>query len=101
MMFVSLPMVDQVRAPAIESMTTRVRAAVAASAVEDADLVVDEVDLVDARVERPERLAQRGIERVDRPVAVGGGVQDLAVHLHLDRRLGQQLAPVALLDRQV
>ncbi len=30
MMFVSLPIVDQVRAPSIESMTTLVRAAVAA-----------------------------------------------------------------------
>jgi len=30
MMLVSLPIVDQVRAPSIESMTTRVRAAVAA-----------------------------------------------------------------------
>ena len=30
MMFVSLPIVDQVRAPSAESMTTRVRAAVAA-----------------------------------------------------------------------
>ena len=30
MMFVSLPMVDHVRPPAVESMTTRVRAAVAA-----------------------------------------------------------------------
>ena len=67
-------------------------------AVEDAHLVVDEVDVVDRRVERAERLAQRGVERVDRAVAVGRGVQDLAVDLHLDRRLGEQLAAVALLD---
>ena len=78
-------------------MMTRVRAAVAGVAVEDADLVVDEVDVVDRRVERPERLAQRGVEGVDRAVAVGRGVQGLAVDLDLDRRLGQQLAPVALL----
>ena len=67
-------------------------------AVEDAHLVVDEVDVVDARVERAERLAQRGVEGVDRAVAVGRGVEDLAVDLDLDRRLGQQLAAVALLD---
>ena len=56
------------------------------------------MDVVDARVERAERLAQRGVERVDRAVAVGRGVQDLAVDLDLDGRLGQQLAAVALLD---
>ena len=66
--------------------------------VEDADLVVDEVDPVELRVERPERLAERGVEGVHRAVAVGGGVEDLALHLHLDGRLGQQLAPLALLD---
>ena len=67
-------------------------------AVEDAHLVVDEVDVVDGRIERPERLAQRGVERVDRAVAVGGRVQHLAVDRDLDRRLGEELAPVALLD---
>ena len=98
MMFVSLPIVDHVRSPSVESMTTRVRAAGRRPAVEDAHLVVDEVDAVEQRVERAERLAQRGVERVDRAVAVGGRVQDLAVDLDLDRRLGQQLPPVALLD---
>ena len=44
-------------------------------AVEDAHLVVDQVDVVDGRVERAQRLAQRGVERVDRAVAVGGGVE--------------------------
>ena len=68
------------------------------AAVEDAHLVVDEVDVVEPRVERPERLAQGGVERVDRAVAVGCGMERLAVDLDLDRRLGQQLATVALLD---
>ncbi len=98
MMFVSLPIVDQVRAPSAESIMTRVRAAVAASPVEDPDLVVDQVDRVELRVEGAERLAQRGIEGVDRAVSVGRRVEHLAVDLDLDRRLGQELAAVALLD---
>ena len=61
-------------------------------AVEDPDLVVVQVDVVELRVERPERLAQRGVERVDRAVSVGGGVEDLAVDLDLDGRLGEELA---------
>ena len=97
-MFVSQPIVDHARAPSAESMTTRVRAAGRRLAVEDADLVVDEVDVVEDRVERAERLAQRGVEGVDRAVAVGRGVEDLAVDLDLDGRLGPQLAAVALLD---
>ena len=56
------------------------------------------MDLVDARVERAERLAQGRVEGVDRAVAVGRGVEDLAVDLDLDGRLGEQLAAVALLD---
>ena len=67
-------------------------------AVEDAHLVVDEVDGVELRVERPQRLAQRAVERIDRAVAVGRGVEHLAVHLDLDGRLGEELAAGPLLD---
>src|SRR4051812_9715451 len=67
-------------------------------AVEDADLVVDEMDLVEARGEGRQCLAQRRVECVDRAVAIGSGMQDLAFDLDLDGRLGQQLAPVTLLD---
>ena len=56
------------------------------------------MDVVELRVERPQRLAERGVERVDRAVAVGGGVEHLAVDLDLHRRLGQELATRALLD---
>ena len=98
MMFVSLPIVDQVRAPSARVDDDPGPGRGRRVAVEDAHLVVDEVDVVDARVERAERLAQRGVEGVDRAVAVGGGVQDLAVDLDLDRRLGEELAAVALLD---
>ena len=98
MMFVSLPIVDQVRVAVgrvDDDPGPRGRRRLA---VEDAHLVVDEVDGVELRVERAERLAQRGVERVDRAVAVGRRVQHLAVDLDLDRRLGAQLAAVALLD---
>ena len=98
MMFVSLPIVDHVRAPSVRVDDDPGARRRRRAAVEDAHLVVDQVDVVELRVERAERLAQRGVERVDRAVAVGGGVQHLAVDLDLDGRLGQQLAAVALLD---
>ena len=66
-------------------------------AVDDADLVVDEVDVVQGGIERPERLAS-AVERVDRAVAVRGDVQDLAVDLDLDAGLRPRLGPVAALD---
>src|SRR5574341_1008132 len=55
--------------------------------VEDAHLEVGEPDLADLREAGCERLAQRGIQRVDRAVPLGGGVLHLAVDLHLDHRL--------------
>ena len=57
------------------------------------------MDRVDVRVERPQRLAERRVEGVDGAVAVGGGVEDLAVDLDLDGGLGEQLAALALLDQ--
>src|SRR3990172_1230815 len=66
--------------------------------IEDPDLVVVEVDGVEDRVERTKRLAQRGVERVDRAVAVGGGVERLPVHLDLHGRLCPELLAMALLD---
>ena len=88
MMFASAPAVSHVPVSCPVSMITRVRAAGGRLAVEDADLVVDQVHLVERGVERAQRLAQRQVERVDRPVAVGGGVQHLAVDLDLDAGLG-------------
>ena len=63
-------------------------------AVEDADLVVDEVHVVERGVERAQRLAQRQVERVDRPVAVGRGVEHLAVDLDLDLASARAAAPL-------
>ena len=56
------------------------------------------MDAVEDRVEGSQRLAQGAVERVDRAVAVGGGVEHLAVDLDLDRRLGEELPAGALLD---
>ena len=66
--------------------------------VEDADLVVDELDVLEVRVDLADRVAQRGVERVDRAVALGGAHVALAVDPDLDRRLGLDLAVGALLD---
>ena len=70
----------------------------AVALVEDADLVVDELDVAQVRVDLGDRVAQRGVERVDRPVALGGADVALAVDPDLDRRLGLDLAVGALLD---
>ena len=66
--------------------------------VEDADLVVDELDVLEVRVDLADRVAQRGVERVDRAVALGRADVALAVDPDLDRRLGLDLAVGALLD---
>ena len=47
--------------------------------VEDAHLVVDELDVGQLRILPRDRLAQRGVERVDRAVALGGAHEALAV----------------------
>src|SRR3990172_2614989 len=66
--------------------------------IEDPDLVVVEVDGVEDRVERAERLPEGGIQRVHRAVAIGRRVEDLAVNLDLDGGLGPEVAGIALLD---
>ena len=99
-MFVAEPIVDQV-ALAVDRIDDDPRPRRRRRlAVEDAHLVVDEVHRLELRVERRERLAQRGVERVDRAVAVGRGVEDLALDLDLDGRLGQQLPALALLGER-
>jgi len=56
------------------------------------------MDDVELRIERPKRLAEGRIQGVDRSVSLRRRVEDLAVHLDLDRRLGQELAAGSLLD---
>src|SRR5260221_7980733 len=65
---------------------------------EDPDLVVIQMDRVENRVERAERLAESCIERVHGAIPVRGRVQQLAVDLDLHGRLGPQLAVGTLLD---
>src|SRR5713101_7293723 len=65
--------------------------------VEDAHLVVQQAHLAEVRVELLEGLAERVVERVDRPVAGGGRVLGHALDLEPDRRFGHGLAAVALL----
>ncbi len=74
----------------------------AAVAVDDADLVVDEFHLLELRVEADERAAQRGVERVHGAVALGHGVDFLAVDRELDRGLaGVEVVRAVLADGDV
>src|SRR4051812_22760581 len=70
----------------------------AVALVEDADLVVDELDVAQVRVDLGDRGAQGGVERVHRAVALGGADVALAVDPNLDRRLGLDLSVRPLLD---
>ena len=58
--------------------------------VEDADLEVDELDVLQVRVDLADRVAQRAVERVDRAVALGRAHVALAVDPDLDRRLASR-----------
>src|SRR4051812_36906229 len=60
--------------------------------VQNPDLVVDELDLRQVRVELGDRGAQGPVERVDRPVALGRTQEALSIDPDLDRRLGLDLA---------
>ena len=64
--------------------------------VEDPDLVVGQVDAAQHRVGpgHGHGLAQGLVQGVDRAVALGGGDDPLALDLHLDRRLGDDLGAV-------
>ena len=59
-------------------------------AVEDAHLEVGEVDPVELRVARADGGPQRGVEGVDRAVALGRGDDPLAVDVHLHGGLGDE-----------
>ena len=65
-------------------------------AVENADLVVDEVDAIEQRVVRHEGGAQGGVDGIHRTVALGGVHGALIAHPHLDRRLGRELTVLEL-----
>ena len=58
------------------------------AALEDADLVVDELEVLDQILVLAEILAQRHVEGVDRAVALGRRDQHLVADPDLDDRLG-------------
>ena len=66
-------------------------------AVDDADLVVDERDLGDFRIEGQQRLAQREVERVHHAAAVGDGEFGRAVDAEFHRGLADRRVAVAVL----
>ena len=63
----------------------------AVALVEDAHLVVDQLELRDLRVGLADRLAQRVVERVDRAVALAGDDVAGALGAQLDGGLGDGL----------
>ena len=97
MMFSDTPIAPQLSMPSLASSSTRVTAPVPLRLVEDAHLEVDQLDVAQVRVALADRLAQRLVERVHRPVALGGAHVALAVDPDLDRRLGLHPAVGALL----
>jgi hypothetical protein len=58
--------------------------------VDDADLVVDELELLDLGVGLADRLAQRVIQCVDRAIALPGSDDARATGPQLDRRLRER-----------
>ena len=89
MMFSDTPIVVQVRSPSVRVDQDPGDGAGAAARIEDADPVVGQVDVVEGRELGPDGAAQRAVERVDRPVALGGGHDAVAPDVDLDRRLGR------------
>lgn len=70
-------------------------------AVDDAHLVVGQVNVRQFRIERLQRLAQRAIERMHRTIAFRRGDFALAIHLHLDDRRRTELALGRLLTNDL
>src|SRR3954452_10403740 len=65
--------------------------------IEDADLVVDELDVGEVGIGLRDGRTERGVERVHRAVALRGAHVALAVDPDLDRGLGLHAAVLALL----
>ena len=60
--------------------------------VEDAHPVVGQMHVAQLAEVRLDGEAERGVEGVDGPVALGGGDDTLVADVDLDRRLGRELA---------
>ena len=65
--------------------------------IQDADLVVDELDVGQVRMQLADRVAQGAVEGVDRTVALGRADVAASFDPDLDRRLGLDVAVGALL----
>ena len=92
MMFSETPIEPHESVPSAESSRTRVIGAGAVVGVEDPDLVVDELDVGEMRMQLADRVAQRPVERVDRAVALRRVDVAASVDPDLDRRLGLDAA---------
>lgn len=62
---------------------------------DDADFIIQELDVLDARIKLLEGLAQCTVQCVHRAVPHGGGMFDVAVHLDHDSRFGHGIGVVA------
>ena len=70
-------------------------------AIEDADFVIDQLDVGDVRVDLRERFAGGGVERVHGAVTFGGGVVEFAIDGDLDHGLGEHFVePAPALDER-
>ena len=78
MMLAETPTVDQLSPGGVAELDQHARHGIGA-ALENADAIIDEFEILDEALIFAEILAQREIERVDRPVAFGGRDQQLAI----------------------
>ena len=98
MTFSATPTVDHSPRPSLVETRTRVVELGAVRALQDADLVVDQLQLGELRVDPLQAHAQRPVQRVDRAVALGGGDDPLALGPQLHGRLVGVRAVGAVLD---
>ena len=96
-MFSETPIVPHSRWPSVESSKHAGHGPGAVVLVEDAHLVVGQLDVGELRVAGADRGAQGLVEGVNRAVALGHLDVALAVEDDLDRRLGFDPAALALL----
>ena len=83
MTFSWTPTVSHSLSPSLVSTSTRVTAPVPSRPLQDADLVVDQLEPVQLGEGLCQRRAQRLVQRVDRTVALAGGDDPLSPRVHL------------------
>ena len=82
-------------------MTTRTRGGGAGVAVDDADLVIDQLHAAEVRETAIKRLSQRAVQGVHRAVALAHSCAHLAADAELHRGLGRRRAVAVGLDVDV